>query len=80
MKSLVLCVSTLLLLTACATAPKPVPLTVECPKVPLLELAVQAQDYQNLMQSFLAGTVPPLLGLKPPSTHVFTPTSKSDAK
>jgi len=68
---------TTLILSGCATAPKPeVKVLQVCPKVPLLELAVQAQDYQSLMQSFLAGTVPPLPGLKPPSTHVFTPTNK----
>jgi hypothetical protein len=79
-KSTALFLGTTLILSGCATAQKPVPLTVECPKVPLLELAVQAQDYQSLMQSFLAGTVPPLPGLKPPSTPASKPTIRLDAK
>ena len=75
-KSSVWCVSTVLLLTGCATVQKPVPVTVECPKVPLLELDAPARDYLGQMQLFLRGSLPTQPGLKPPSTPASAPTMR----
>ncbi len=51
-------VSTLLILSGCATAPSPVQVLEVCPKVPPLELDVPARDWQGQMRSFLQGTLP----------------------
>lgn len=57
-----------LILTGCATAPKPAQVLEVCPKVPLLELDVPARDFQHEMRLFLQGYLPTQPGLKPPST------------
>ena len=61
MRKLALLLTTTLLLTACATAPQPVQVIQECPKVPPLELEVPERNFQEMMQLFLSGTLP-----KPP--------------
>ncbi len=71
MKSTVLCVSTLALLTACATGPKPVQVLAVCPRVPPLELDVPERDYLQEMQHFLQGLLPTQPGLKQPSPSVW---------
>ena len=58
MKSIAFAVSTLLLLTACASAPRPVQVMEVCPKVPVLELDAPARDWLGQMQLFLSGTLP----------------------
>ena len=68
MKSAAFAVSTLLLLTACATAPKPEVRVIQvCPRVPLLELDAPERDWQGQMQLFLQGLLPTQPGLKLPS-------------
>ena len=68
MKSLVSTLATLLLLTGCATAPKPEVRVMEvCPRVPLLELDAPERDWQGQMQLFLQGLLPTQPGLKLPS-------------
>ena len=68
MKPTALLVSTLLTLSGCATAPKPVPVMAVCPKVPPLVLDAPVRDYPAEMRSFLSGLLPTQPGLKPPST------------
>ena len=70
--------ASVLLLSACATAPTVQVLEV-CPRVPELERAspdVLEPDYINLIAQFLSGSLPPLpnskLGLKP-ATPLTTP-------
>ena len=67
MKSIAFAASTVLLLTACATAPKPVQVMEVCPRVPLLELDAPERDWQGQMQLFLQGLLPTQPGLKLPS-------------
>jgi len=53
---------TLLLLTACKTAPKPVQVLEVCPKVPMLELNLPAgamdHDFIGTTQQLLQGKLP----------------------
>ena len=58
MKSLASTLATLLLLTGCATGPRPVQVVEVCPKVPELELDAPARDWLGQMQLFLSGTLP----------------------
>jgi len=59
MKSIALSVSTVLLLTACATGPRPVQVMEACPRVPTLELQdVPERAYLAEMQNFLQGWLP----------------------
>ena len=55
----VLLLSMSVLLASCASAPKPVPVSVlaVCPTLPPLELAAPDRDWQDLMQDFLRGTL-----------------------
>ena len=77
MKSLVLSSATLLLLTACATAPKPEVRVIQvCPRVPLLELDAPERDWQGQMQLFLQGLLPTHPGLKLPSKPASGLTTK----
>ena len=59
---------TLLLLTGCATAPRPVQVMEVCPRVPILELDVPERNFLGQMRDFLQGTLPTQPGLKLPST------------
>lgn len=63
-------------LQACATAPKPVQVLEVCPKVPPLELDVPERDFQGEMANFLRGLLPTQPGLKPPSSNVWSSTTK----
>ena len=74
MKQTVWLVSTLLILTGCATAQKPVPVLGVCPRVPALELDVPERDWRGQMQLFLQGTLTTQPGLKPPSVSALAPT------
>lgn len=47
-----------LILSGCATAPRPVQVMEVCPKAPLLELDAPDRDWQGEMQLFLSGTLP----------------------
>lgn len=76
MRSLASIVIMLPLLTACATAPKPVQVIQACPKVPLLELDAPARDWQQEMRLFLQGSLPTQPGLKPPSMPASPRTTK----
>lgn len=62
MKSIAFAVSTLLLLTACATAPRPVQILEVCPRIPILELdlspGVLEHNFQDRMHDFLQGRLP----------------------
>ncbi|MEY4075062.1 MAG: hypothetical protein RJA29_2419 [Pseudomonadota bacterium] len=58
MKSIALSVSTVLLLTACATGPRPVQILEVCPVPPILELDAPERDWQAQMHDFLRGTLP----------------------
>ena len=63
MKSTALLLSTLLLLTACATVPTAPPTVLEvCPKVPTLELDLPPdaleQSFTNRIANFLRGKLP----------------------
>lgn len=62
MKLTALAVSTVLLLTACATAPKPVQVMQACPTIPALELSLPQdaleQGFLDRMQDFLQGRLP----------------------
>ena len=61
-KSLVLSSATLLLLTACATAPTAPPTVVQCPVPPPLELNLPdgalEHDFIETMRQFLQGNLP----------------------
>lgn len=76
MKSVALSALMLILLTACATAPRPVQILEACPRVPYLELDVPELAWQDWMQSFLQGTPLPLPDSKPLSTPALPPTTK----
>jgi hypothetical protein len=76
MKRLALTLVTLIWLTGCATAQKPVPVIQACPKVPELELDAPELAYQNLIASFLSGSLVKPIGLKPPSGLVLPPMKK----
>ena len=62
MKSIAFAVSTLLLLTACATAPRPVQVLEVCPRIPALELQIDQEaldsSFLDRMQLFLSGRLP----------------------
>ena len=58
MKSIAFAVSTLLLLTACASAPRPVQILEVRPQVPMLELDAPERDWLGEMRTFLSGTLP----------------------
>ena len=58
MKSLASTLATLLLLTGCATAQRPVQVMEVCPVVPMLELDAPERDWQGQMQLFLQGLLP----------------------
>ena len=62
MKSIAFAVSTLLLLTACATAPRPVQVLEVCPRIPVLELNLPdgalEHDFIETMRQFLQGNLP----------------------
>jgi hypothetical protein len=64
----------LILLTACASAPKPVPVLAVCPKVPPLVLDVPERDWLAQMQAFLLGTPPMQPDYSLPSGSVKLPT------
>ena len=69
-----------LLMTGCATAPKPEIRVIEvCPAIPALELDAPARDYLDQMRSFLSGLLPTPLGLRPPSMPAGGPTTTSGA-
>ena len=53
----VFALSTLLILSGCATVPKPVPVLQVCPKVPALELDAPVRDWLGEMRAFLQGTL-----------------------
>lgn len=76
MKSIAFAASTVLLLTACAIAPKPVQVLEVCPKVPPLELDVPERAFQEEMRNFLQGLLPTQPGLKPPSSSAWPSTTK----
>ena len=61
-----LMLSTMLLLTACATAPKSVQM--ECPKVPTMLWDAPERDWQDQMQNFLRGLLPTQPDSKPNTT------------
>lgn len=67
MKSLVLSSATLLLLTACATAPTAPPTVVQCPVPPPLELNLPPDalglSFTDRMANFLQGKLPEQTGL-----------------
>lgn len=67
MKSLALSSATLLLLTACATAPTAPPIVVQCPVPPPLELNlppdVLEHNFTGRMVNFLQGRLPSQTGL-----------------
>lgn len=75
-KSTALLLSFPLILSACATAPRPVQVIQVCPKVPLLELDAPARDWQQEMRLFLQGSLPTQPGLKPPSMPASPHTTK----
>ena len=62
MKSAALSALMLLLLTACATAPKPAPVLETCPRIPALELNLPdgalEHDFIETMRQFLQGNLP----------------------
>lgn len=76
MKRIVWPVSTLLWLTACATAQKPVPVLEVCPKPPMLELDVPARDWQGQMRDFFLGTLPTPPDYSLHSTPAKLPTTR----
>ena len=78
MKLFVLPMITLLLLSACKTAPKPVPVIQVCPKVPALELDVPDRDWLGSMQNFLRGTVVMPVDYSLHSTPARLPTLPSE--
>ena len=73
-------VSTLLILTGCATAQKPAPVLEVCPRVPPLVLDAPERDFPAEMRSFLSGLLPTQPGLKPPSTSADSNTLKLNAR
>ena len=70
MKRSALLLSTLLMLSGCATGPKTVQVTEVCPTVPPLELDVPERDWLGQMRSFLAGTLLTQPDYSLPSTSV----------
>ena len=75
MKSVVLSALMLILLTACATAPKPAPVLEACPRIPPLVLPdAPERDWLGQMQLFLQGSLPTQPGLRLPSTPASPPT------
>lgn len=57
MKPVALLLSTLLILSGCATVPTPVQVLEVCPKVLPLELDAPARDWLAEMRNFLQGTL-----------------------
>lgn len=74
MKRLALLLATSALLTACATAPRPVQVLQVCPKAPPLVLDAPVRDWQGQMRRFLQGTVPMPPDYSLPSKSAKLPT------
>lgn len=58
MKRIVWLLSTLLILSGCATAPRSAQVLEVCPKVPPLELDAPERDWLGQMRNFLSGSLP----------------------
>ena len=80
MKSTAFAASTLLLLTACASAPRPVQILEVCPQVPMLELDAPERDWLGEMRTFLSGTLPTPPDYRLPSTSVKLSTKPSETR
>lgn len=70
MKQSVWLVSTLLILSGCATGPKNVQVLEVCPKAPPLESDAPVLDWQGWMRNFLQGTPTTLPDYSLPTTNV----------
>lgn len=66
MRSRVLTVVMLPLLTACATAPRPVQILEACPRIPVLELQIEPEaldsSFLDRIATFLSGKLPEPIG------------------
>ena len=71
---------TLLLLTGCATAPRPVQVMEVCPRVPHLELDAPERDWQWEMRLFLQGLLPMQPDYSLRSMPASSPTMRLDAR
>ena len=72
--------SLLLILSGCATAPRPVQVVQACPRVPPLVLDAPERDYPALIRSFLSGSVPTLPDYSLPSTSAAPSTPRLNAR
>jgi hypothetical protein len=80
MKSIAFAVSTVLLLTACASVPRPVQILEVCPRVPTLELQIESDalehNFLDRIATFLSGRLPEPISYELPSDSVKLPTIK----
>lgn len=76
MKSTASLLSISVLLTACASAPKPVQVLEVCPIPPMLELDAPGRDWLGQMQNFLQGTLPMQPAYNLPSSSAKLPTMR----